>query len=101
MDVEVEEGRDTAEVEDTAETTSMLLSPTAQPRPRTVTCIRQAQAALLFISVERTKNWNKCHFRHYFQCKLVSKSLMRSAPDESSPTRDKGEETVANTRPRY
>ena len=54
MDVEVEEGRDTAEVEDTAETTSMLLSPTAQPRPRTVTCIRQAQAALLFISVERS-----------------------------------------------
>ena len=50
MDVEVEEGRDTAEVEDTAETTSMLLSPTAQPRPRTVTCIRQAQTALLFIS---------------------------------------------------
>ena len=27
--------------------------------------------------------------------------MMRSAPDESSPTRDKGEETVANTRPRY
>ena len=54
MDVEVEEGRDTAEVEDTAETTSMLLSPTAQPRPRTVTCIRQAQTALLFISVERS-----------------------------------------------
>ena len=50
MDVEVEDGRDTAEVEDTAETTSMLLSPTAQPRPRTVTCIRQAQTALLFIS---------------------------------------------------
>ena len=54
MDVEVEEGRDTAEVEDTAETTSMLLSPTAQPRPRTVTCIRQAQTALLFISAERS-----------------------------------------------
>ena len=49
-DVEVEDGRDTAEVEDSAETTSMLLSPTAQPRPRTVTCIRQAQTASLFIS---------------------------------------------------
>ena len=44
-DVDVEDGRDTAEVEDSAETTSMLLSPTAQPRPRTVTCIRQAQTA--------------------------------------------------------
>ena len=60
-DVEVEDGRDTAEVEDSAETTSMLLSPTAQPRPRTVTCIRQAQTAPSSYQI-----WKKCHFRLAF-----------------------------------
>ena len=59
-DVDVEDGRDTAEVEDSAETTSMLLSPTAQPRPRTVTCIRQAQTASSY------QIWKKCHFRLAF-----------------------------------
>ena len=65
-DVDVEDGRDTAEVEVSAETTSMLLSPTAQPRPRTVTCIRQAQTAILFISNLEEMPLSS-GFRHYFK----------------------------------